>query len=136
MPAEANDKFSLSAPKSIMGMLALAVVGGGAMGMATGARQADAVTVATTGLTRPEVVQVATDAEARAKAHADAVGTAARDDCRRELATAQQGIASTLIRLENKTDANAVLAGNKMDAIAGSVENVKLDVATLKARRR
>lgn len=126
---EPNEKVSFSAPKTIMIMVITAIVGGVA-GMATGSsKSADAVQVQPVGLSRAEVQQeaglAAQGAESRARVHTDAATSATRDDSRRDLSTATTTLNATLLRLEGK-----------VDTLGTELTTLKVDVATIKGRRR
>ena len=124
MAVEPSEKFSLSAPKGIITMIATAMIsfGGGYAVTARGGQETTRTTP--DGVTRVDIIEVTSAAEARAKAHADAVVATTRDDCRRDLSTATTTLNNTLIRLENKVDTLGV-----------GQEDLKVDVGTLKGRR-
>lgn len=113
-PTEKNEKVSFSAPRTIMVMVATAIVGG-LMGYATtgGSKPADAVQAPPVGLTRAEVQweagTAAAQSEQRAKVHTDVTAKAVQEDARRDLSA----VNATLIRLEGKFDA----LGTKVNAI-------------------
>lgn len=127
--AEPNEKVSFSAPKTIMIMVVTALVGGVA-GMATGSsKSADAVQASPEGLSRAEVQQeaglAAQGAESRARAHTDAMSKTVQEDSRRDLSTATTTLNATLLRLEGK-----------VDTLGTELTDLKVDVATIKSRRR
>lgn len=123
--ASTDERLALTGSKGIVTMVLTTLLGGGlgagVVGLTAGStKPADAQTW----LTRAEVQQVATEAEAKAKGHADVVAGQVRDDCRRELAQAQAQLAATLARVEGK-----------VDRLADDVGQLKVDVAELKTRR-
>lgn len=125
MATESNQKFTITAPKSILLMLVVALASGGA-GMASGSlREATATQAAPVGLSRVEVQAESGAAEARARAYADTQAAAVQNDCRRDLSTATTTLTNTLIRLEGK-----------VDMLGTEVGDLKIGVAELKSRSR
>lgn len=128
--SEPNEKVSFSAPKTIMTMVVTALAGGW-MGYATsgGSKSADAVQAQPVGLTRAEVQweagTAAAQSEQRSKAHTDTVGKTVQEDGRRDLSNATTTLNATLLRLEGK-----------VDTLGTELTTLKIDVATIKSRRR
>ncbi len=114
--ADQTDRVALSAPKGIVALVLTALLSGGVGVTASGL--AAKPEPGPPAITRVEVEQIAT-------AKADIAANAAREDCRRELAGSMAVVTASLNRIENA-----------VGKLAGDVEQLKVDVADLKARRR
>lgn len=123
--ASTDERLALTGSKGIVTMVLTTLLGGGVGAGVVGLTAGSAKSAeASPGMNRAEVQQVATEAEAKAKGHADIVAGQVRDDCRRELAQVQAQLAATLGRVEGK-----------VDRLADDVGQLKVDVAELKTRR-
>ena len=125
MSAEPNEKVSFTAPRSIMLLVVVAVCGAGAGAALTPVAVPQAQAQAShTPVPVVEIRAAAVESEARSRAYTDTSVVAMREDMRREFNTSTATINSTLLRLETK-----------IDGMGSDLGNVKIDVATLKARK-
>lgn len=115
MAAE-GERIALSAPKGVVTLIVTLLLGAGtgatATGLAVGGK-ADSVP----SLSRSEI-------DAIAKSAAEKAANDAREDCRRELAGSMNPVSATLSRIETN-----------LTKLTGDVEQLKIDVASMKATR-
>lgn len=121
MASDTNERFMMSGPKGVIGMV-LSLIAGGGVGAAVVGTTQSRPAVATPWLTKAEVDAAAKSAsdsaQIQAQMHADQVAATTLSDCRRELASAQTQLAAALGRLDTRLDRLETGVGEVRESVA------------------